>query len=94
MGAVLFCLGTMAEIDIIKPVNDATINGKINASEERNGFFISIIITKKNALVAKVDDEYNSLSLYCRFSNAKGGVFFEMQSQRICTSMYEIQIIQ
>ncbi|OWF70702.1 hypothetical protein B4901_00800 [Yersinia frederiksenii] len=77
----------MAEMEIINPVNDATINGKIKASEDLNGFFISIIITKKNELVAKVDDEYNSLSLYCRFSNANGGVFFEIQSQIICISM-------
>ncbi|PHZ26818.1 hypothetical protein FFE93_009920 [Yersinia sp. KBS0713] len=73
----------MAAMEIINPVRDAMIKGKINASEDLNGFCISKSIKKKNALVAKVDDAYNSFSLYCRFSNANGGVFFERQSQTI-----------
>lgn len=77
----------MADMEIMKPLNDATINGKINASDDLNGFFISIIITRKNELVAKVDDEYSSLSLYCKFSNENGGVFFEMQSQIMCINI-------
>ncbi|QHB34715.1 hypothetical protein F0T03_10530 [Yersinia canariae] len=77
----------MADIEIINPVSDATINGNINASDVLRGLFISKIITKKNILVANVDDEYNSLSLYCRFSNENGGVFLEIQSHAICTSI-------
>ena len=77
----------MADIEIINPVNDATISGNIKASDVLNGFFISKIITIKNELVANVDDEYSSLSLYCRFSNANLGVFFEMQSHVMCTNM-------
>ncbi|ATX62865.1 hypothetical protein D5F51_08340 [Yersinia hibernica] len=77
----------MADIDIINPVNDATISGNIKASDVLSGLLISKIITKKNILVANVDDEYNSLSLYCRFSNENGGVFLEIQSHAICTNM-------
>lgn len=81
------CFGTIADIEIIKPVSDAIIKGKISASDVLNGFLISKSIKKKNALVAKVEDAYNSFSLYCMFSKAKGGVFFETESQIKCTAI-------
>lgn len=40
------------------------INGKMNASELRNGFVKSKSITTKNALVAKVAEENSSFILY------------------------------
>ncbi|PJE84817.1 hypothetical protein CU276_05985 [Yersinia kristensenii] len=77
----------MADTEIINPVSDATISGNINASDVLSGLFISKIITNKNILVANVDDEYSSLSLYCKFSRENGGVFLEIQSHAICTNM-------
>ncbi|GKX40028.1 hypothetical protein SOASR014_37670 [Pectobacterium carotovorum subsp. carotovorum] len=41
----------------MKPVSDASIKGKINASDVLNGFFMSKSITTKKALVANVDEE-------------------------------------
>lgn len=49
--------GAMAAIDINNPVPAAVINGKINASEVRNGFLISNNIAMKKKLVANVVEE-------------------------------------
>lgn len=61
---LLTFFGTIADSDIIKPVNAAIISGKIKASEVLSGFFMSNRITIKNALVANVDEEYTSFILY------------------------------
>lgn len=53
------------------------IKGKIKASDVLNGFFISNKITIKNMLVAKVVDEYNTLTLPGNLSNPNAGVFLE-----------------
>ncbi len=52
----------------------------MKASEFLSGLFKSKRITIKNMLVANVAEENNSLSLYCKFSKANGGVFFEKAS--------------
>ena len=54
---LLTFFGTIAAIEIMKPVSAAMINGNMKASDVRKGFFISKRITMKNALVANVDEE-------------------------------------
>jgi len=52
---VYFFFGCNADIEINKPVIEASIKGKTTASVFRSGFLGWIIIIIKNKLVANVD---------------------------------------